>query len=346
MKINIYPVDGCYIGMPQFVDYRIMLHDMIEPAFISAKNWSYDEENRLLMIECEGMVRQKGLEIEIETDQSSTTQNGAKLQEIEPDGLVTVHLTMENRPGNPDIKYKAYLVPPRGWSIIQDDTVYEGTLCQCSCYSWRLKPYADALSTVNCGSVKVEFTSEQGSFNTDIPLAWGSGCITRCLTIGSFKNDGDRGLESVYPPEEQPYIPFYKYYDGEMAWNRCTDDEYNCFGYVDMRKKGTHITNGIVQGTGYAKCNICSPDDKKVYIRISCEKGIKIWVNDHELFVADDVLLDEMIKQPVELKEGWNTIMVKSTLFAEKPYSGREYGFNLSIVDQDGHIMEELLYKA
>ena len=46
----------------------------------------------------------------------------------------------------------------------------------------------------------------------------------------------------------------------------------------------------------------------------------------------------------VFFKEGWNEILVKAAVQCEKPYSGREYGFNLRVVDEEDLLIKDLIY--
>lgn len=352
IKITIMPAKGSYKGMKDIRDYEIVLHHSNKPLKVevndsSVDTWDYCEEDMTLKIQLSNVSVYDELNIRIishdtqamRTPEEQDVKISADVDTTE-DGVAIVTLAMYDIHSDTEHSYKVELTEPYGWAVIKGEKSVENNFAGFAEAKWYLKAVADALPLISRGLLNVEIDGKAAG----IPLNIGSGYATRWSVVGSFDNIEDKGLDITYEVESNPDAPFYTYKDRHLAWQRL-DGEFNCFGYVDLRKCGTNVSNGITEGVAYAKCKVWSSKAQKCYIQISSEKGVKVWLNGKEVLSSKDILINE-VSNPVELDQGWNTVMIKCTLYAEKPYSGREFGFNFRIIDEDGQIMEDLLYKA
>lgn len=312
-----------------------------------------------------------------EQDFINMLKEGIKLYanaDMESSGEVTVNLLAElpNMNFNADegtVELSAALKVPKEWAIEHSDrTIHElgtyqariphtedrqtcvikvsGDCPGLAQLRWTVKPYGAALPLVSRGVIDVECRLNGTLiFNRSLPVEWGSGWATRWTLAGVFDNSGNDGLDRELGPEEDPERLEYEDKGSAIAWVRDRAAEFNCFGYVDLRRLGVHhAENEVIHGMAYAKCRVWSPDDREAYMEAAAEQGIKIWVNGAEVFRSADVVLKSLLPEPVILKKGWNSLLVKIAVYKERPYSGREFGFNFRLVDQNGKVMDDLKY--
>ncbi|HPT78117.1 MAG TPA: glycoside hydrolase family 31 protein [Candidatus Atribacteria bacterium] len=211
---------------------------------------------------------------------------------------------------------------------------------------WTVKPYGAALPLAAHGVIEVECRLKGTLLlKKDLPVEWGSGWATRWTLAGVFDNSGNDGLDRAAGPEEDTEQLEYEDKGSAIAWVRDRAAEFNCFGYVDLRRLGAyHAENELIHGIAYAKCRVWSPDEREAYMEAAAEQGIKIWVNRAEVFRSADVVLKSLLPEPVILRKGWNSLLVKVVVHNERPYSGREFGFNLRLADKSGNVMADLKY--
>lgn len=83
--------------------------------------------------------------------------------------------------------------------------------------------------------------------------------------------------------------------------------------------------------------------EQETYLEVVADPGIKVWVNGESAYHSEEVVLGKTVETPVLLRAGWNDVLVKVAMYTPKPYSGREFGFKLRIMDADGRL-SDLLY--
>jgi len=375
--IKILPALGEWRDMPLNRNYRIVLHDFDEPSSIEAGNnalisWEYSAEKRRLTVECPNVETEQGIEIRIETRNSKPVLRPSLAEliklyhdtDMESGGCVSVNLTVELPAGCPELRLIAKLRVPDGWTIrktdrtahdvntymvsmINQEDVQHAAVSQSTQFTWKVYPCCEALPLVSRGSIDVECMCEGHSvLKTTVPVAWGNGWATSWSLVGCFENWDNGGLDRVYEVEINPDQLEYEDGDLKLMWLKDNEGKYNPFGYVELRRLGVHTKCESINGVAYAKTSVWSPDERDAFIEVAAEQGIKIWVNGEEVFRRDKIVLKTVLPTPVRLKKGWNSILVKTVVFAERPYSGREFGFNFRFVDQNGFIMEDLKYKS
>jgi alpha-glucosidase len=374
-SIKIYPVHAAKTLL-ESRNYTIVLHAAEIPQEMIIgdnvhKQWSYCEQSRTLKVILNDIALSSSLSLKIKAYEKSVIKDNTNIIEavklyadtdMESNRRVTVNLSIDTCCRHENIKLSAKLIVPEGWTIgksdrsahdinsywklninnedLQETEVYPG-----SSLSWQVTPLAEALPLTSEGIIEVEYLSGIHCIHkVSIPVSWGTGYITRWSLLGSFKNWENTGLEYKYEPELKPEEPYYFDNDNKLSWIRDVENEFNCFGYVDLRRLGSFSKGEAINGVAYCKCKIWSEEERNINIELSAESGIKLWFNRQEIFKINETIINELIPS-VSFKQGWNELMVKSVVFSEKPYSGREYGFNIRIVDENRENINRLLYK-
>lgn len=148
--------------------------------------------------------------------------------------------------------------------------------------------------------------------------------------IGPFPNPSDDnsnrlGLDTPYPPETE--VDIEKKYKGvddkEIFW---TLDKTPESGRMDLYKY-----NPYEHVVVYALTYVYSPEDKTIPLLLGSDDGIKVFLNDKEIYRVLTVRLCEPDKDriPLELKEGWNKLLLK----IENNLGG--YSFYARLLDLD-----------
>jgi len=170
-----------------------------------------------------------------------------------------------------------------------------------------------------------------------IRLAMDKRLIKDWYFIGPFDNSDREGLKKVFPPENK--IDLKATYKGkenkDIKWRRIFD--YDSSGYVDL--------NDIIKpndyAVSYALSYIYSPNDREAQFRLGFEDGIKIWLNDKEIFTyavapGGAVLDNELV--PVKFQKGWNKLLLKIT------DTWGSWGFYFRVTDLRGNPVEDLIF--
>ena len=166
----------------------------------------------------------------------------------------------------------------------------------------------------------------------DLPVHYGF--IATWKVIGPFDNVGDKGWDSVYPPEEkvdfQAKLPGQK---GEVRWiETTTTDEH---GKVDLNK----VLDKHKGAIAYAATVFVADKEQEVDLRLASLNANKIWLNG-ELLTANHVYhanmqLDQYLARG-KLKKGQNTILVKVAQNEQTEPWAQEWVFQLRVCDSIG----------
>ena len=371
-SVKIYPVhvdDSVLLSR----DYTIVLHNADSPKEViignnTYRNWEYSEQNRTLTISYKNISSNASFNVFIKdaavkknTDQQKTLEKVRLFADtdMENHGKVTVNLTLDTYMESKTIVVSAKLIVPEGWTIkksnrsdhdinsywklqINHEDKQETTIYPGANLKWEVHPIAEALPLFSEGVIEVEYMSENDCINkTSLPISWGTGSLTRWSIVGSFENIDN--LDEPLEPETNPYHPFYEQNGKKLTWIRDTENEFNCFGYVDLRRLGAYSEGEAIQGLSYCRCRVWSNTPREAFFEVSAESRSKVWVNNEDVFRSNQITFNER-SSAVSLIEGWNEILVKVAVQCDKPYSGREYGFTIRLVDQQGLPIKDLLY--
>lgn len=154
--------------------------------------------------------------------------------------------------------------------------------------------------------------------------------IRAWMTVGPFPNQ----FETEFGPEKGVDLAAsYQGSGGRVSWKETTSD---MGGFVDLTKvfqPNQHVS-------AYAVCYVKSPSARKAILSAGSDDGIRCWLNG-TLVVNNNVARGAapgQEKVPVELKEGWNEVLLKIT----QGVGG--WGFYLDFLSPDGQPMKDLVY--
>jgi tetratricopeptide (TPR) repeat protein/transglutaminase-like putative cysteine protease len=146
--------------------------------------------------------------------------------------------------------------------------------------------------------------------------------------VGPFDNEGKRGFEAVYPPEEA--LDLSGRYPGkarEVAW-RQLPPEAGATGYVALGA----VLRPVREVAAYALAVVESPREQRAQIWLGASGAVKLWVNGVQA-LADPAYHPARLDQAavaVTLRRGPNRLLLKLC------NEGGELGFLLRIADAGG----------
>ncbi len=164
-------------------------------------------------------------------------------------------------------------------------------------------------------------------FRVEKTLSVGAAFIRDWLLLGPFPNKGGTGFETYYEPEIGVNL------DNEIegkSWQiyKSTD------GYIDLGG----FWGSKEESVAYAYAFILSPRYQLAQLHLGATDGVKVFFNRSELF-ADRLFSSEKpdsVILPVELRDGWNEILLKVTQNKGK------WGFFAEITDRQGFSIQGL----
>lgn len=117
-----------------------------------------------------------------------------------------------------------------------------------------------------------------------------------------------------------------------LRWKPAGSDDK---GYVNLLNNIQPAENVVVYATAYAK----SPTARKAVVSVGSDDGIKVWINGklaHGKNAARPAVAGED-EAPVELRAGWNEILLKIT------QGGGDWGFYFDLLDADKKPMTDIV---
>ncbi|MGB2705700.1 MAG: ATP-binding protein [Candidatus Omnitrophota bacterium] len=154
--------------------------------------------------------------------------------------------------------------------------------------------------------------------------------------LGPFDNSDNEGLQREFPPEVK--IDLGTTYTGKddlsIKWFRPFG--YDSSGYVDLNMLFSPNDFAVA----YALTYINSQREREVQLGFGAEDGVKVWLNDKEIFsysVSTPALVDDdMIT--AKLKKGWNKVLLKIS------DTWGSWGFYFRATDLKGNPLEDLVF--
>lgn len=268
------------------------------------------------------------------------------------DGRCVVRATVINRTGKP-LALKLRASTPSGWTLLSSPVLLFGraqpesnhTIEKRGDFTWELRPTATALPVFGRGEIIVETTVDKRVQRETWSYAAGNGWATRWSIAQHFPNDrANTGLDRVYEPERNADTCGFKVEGTDIPYRRITREEFNCFGYVDLRAAELLLYKDDL-GLSYARCRVWSPGKRKLSIEFGVEGSGKVWINGKQVLRCGNVALSRIHDPIVRLRRGWNEILIKVSLSKLYPWSGRDFGFNFRLVNAAGAPEEDLLYQ-
>ncbi len=207
----------------------------------------------------------------------------------------------------------SFTVSPRG--VMEGDTGVKSvsvTAGEPVRIAWTGRAVADSPSTFTVDAVaRIKWQGSTFSLSTAI-----SGCpsIPRWLTVGPFDNKGDGTVDTVLPPETEPFNPTKKYAgkgEKEIGWEkreRPADSPLASEFLLDFASM-----YGGENVAAYAMTWICSPVETNAILALGSDDGVAVWLNEEKIH-TNMVARGYSSKQdriPIHLKAGRNKLLVK-----------------------------------
>ena len=151
--------------------------------------------------------------------------------------------------------------------------------------------------------------------------------ITDWNLIGPFHAPDMTYLQTPYPPEKE--INLKKKYKGKneltLEWKKIQTEES---GFVNLAGIFTPNEQAIAYGLAY----VFSSEERQTHLLIGSDDGIRIWLNGELIHTnpAYRGAYPDQDKIPVNLKKGWNTLLVKVL------QGGGGWGYFVRFIDPEG----------
>jgi hypothetical protein len=157
------------------------------------------------------------------------------------------------------------------------------------------------------------------------------GFLTDWKIIGPFDNTGNKGFETIYPPEQK--IDLTSEHDGKTGKVRWSDyTTSHKYGMVDLNRPYGKLKEVLA----YATMDFYSDRAQAVELRLGGKNSWKVWLNGQLLFARDEYHTSAEIDQypmPAQLQPGRNTILVKVCQNGEVQEWTEEWEFQLRVTD-------------
>ena len=178
----------------------------------------------------------------------------------------------------------------------------------------NLVRYADSIARKPDAPLgqKQQETFEQEVANRKKQIA---GEIQRWAVIGPFNNQNRIGLGLEYPPEvEFSYGASYPGKNGNVSWKPATAWSSKTAAWISSTTLGYRVNLGgrfDDWTVAYAYTQIYSPKKTETRFKLTCQQGCRLWLNGRELVHSEVLPPNENVIGGVELRPGWNPVLVK-----------------------------------
>jgi len=168
--------------------------------------------------------------------------------------------------------------------------------------------------------------------SVDLPRHFGF--LVRWKLIAPFDNTGEKGHDTVYPPEKEiDLAASYPGKHGPVRWiDHQTDDDYGTIDFNEAFREEKAVA-------GYATTEFFSERRQEVQFRLTTRNAVKLWLNgtlidEHIIYHAGSEL-DQYISTAV-LKPGRNVILVKICQNEQTQSWANTWQFQLRVCLPDG----------
>lgn len=148
--------------------------------------------------------------------------------------------------------------------------------------------------------------------------------------------DYGEGLDGIYSPEES--VQLEENYSGQgsvkIHWTTENITESGHLNLISVFRSRYDDVSPELEGIAYAYTELYSPDKKEVTITLGSNDGAKMWLNEQVVYNvhAGRAAFPDQDFLKVNLKKGWNTILVKVENL------GSNWGLYLRIIDPDNNL--------
>jgi alpha-glucosidase len=292
--------------------------------------------------------------------------------DLNTDGVCRIHLTADTL--DVEAAYDYTVEVPSGWRLTDAPVYFRKTPLNKGAVVKRgvadmmfeFTPIREILPLKHTAIFSVNIAAEGKIEHVVKEMTWGTGYLNQAAIIGFFDQENTVDADIMKQIEAGIIKPGYDRKasaglseknsddgelssggaaadasDGRISWNHFVS--YNCWGYVDMRPMSMQpMKNG--KGAGYARFRIWSPREADCLFEFAAERSFTLWINGNRTFEKSGIQPKQIPKEGFRLNKGFNECLVKCTVDYPKQMSGREIGFSLKILDEDGKMFDTLLY--
>lgn len=255
----------------------------------------------------------------------------------EQDGSIRVNVLIVN--GNSAPIREVYFEVDRaeGWSVVSSDlpsgkpnftypngklTLKPGDIVQ---KYLVLSPIGASMLPCEGITVKAKVETREKFTEETFKVKLSDGNVTSWKVIGPFE-------DKVEEIEEDPDKIEYKIDNKTYRWSSGSRFIVEPFGYLDLLRFSRDLLgDGLTKGTAYAKGEVYSDEKREVRCSLYGEGKLEILVNGTSIYKSDSFVYEDKITLPLE--RGINKILVRVSFDFPKPYSGREFGFRLKLLE-------------
>ncbi len=305
---------------------------------------SIEFENKGNILKIKGINYQFGsvLDVTVEKIEPPITEdNGIDISidatDKRQDGSIKINVLVVNGSSSPVREIYFEIDKPEGWSIVSSDlpsgkpnfaypkgklTLKPGEMVQ---KGLMLSPIGASMTPYQDITIKAKIETEGEVLEKIFKIDISEGNITSWKVIGPFDNE----VEEI----EKDLDRFeYKIGGKTYRWVSGSNFIVEPFGYLDLLKFSRNfVGEGITRGTAYAKGEFYSDEERQIRCSLYGEGKVEILVNGKSIYKSFGFVYDDTIDIPLE--KGLNKILLKVSFDFPKPYSGREFGFRLKLLE-------------
>lgn len=303
-----------------------------------------DFENKGNMLKIKGINYQfrSVLDITVEKIESPTIEDDGIDISIDTtdkrqDGSIKINVLVVNGSSSPVREIYFEVDKPEGWLILSSDlpsgkpnftypsgklTLKPGEMVQ---KGLTLSPIGASMIPYQDITIKAKIETEGDVLEKIFKIDISEGNIKSWKIIGPFDNE----VEEI----EKDLDRFdYKIGDKTYRWVSGFNFIVEPFGYLDLLKFSRNfLDDGITNGTAYAKGELYSDEERQIKCSLYGEGRLEVLVNGNSIYKSNGFVYDDIID--ISLKKGLNKILLKVSFDFPKPYSGREFGFRLRLLE-------------
>ena len=207
----------------------------------------------------------------------------------------------------------------------------------------RLSAYNSLLNAARLPEQVQAIAEELGELGTEVDLLTHFGFLTKWQAVGPFDNVDGIGFGHVYAPEtayskgELDTKQTYKGKGGEVGWLPVSTESKD--GAVNLSEVLKKEKGAVAYVAGEFQCG----DDMDCELRIGSPNATVVWLNGKKVIEREVYHSGSQIDQyvaPVQLREGKNTLLIKSCQNEQTEPWAQDWSFQLRFTDATGFAIQ------
>ena len=207
----------------------------------------------------------------------------------------------------------------------------------------RVSRYEEMLAASRLPSQIQEIAKQLKELGKEVDLLKHFGFVPEWSTVGPFNNVEKVGFAQAYAPEEL-YLAGkldvsagYEGKTGEVKWTSVSTEEQD--GTVDLAETFNKEKGAVA----YVFGQFVSEEDLDCQLRLGSPNASKVWVNGQQVMAWEIYHAGGQIDQyvaPVSLREGSNSILIKSCQNEQEQSWAQDWTFQLRFTDDSGYAIQ------